>query len=158
MPKSRAEIQRDYRRRKIQGSDGKEYRENERKRQKQNYIPIEQRTQIEQDYRRSQVLKAVKKFRRAKKKPNGTTTQNHTTTQTRSLSTGYVTYQGRNIPTVYSTPISIAREAREMMNLVVSVLPSVRAKVTGQGQISGKQLSILGARLCRVQQRASLPV
>ncbi len=79
--KSRAEIQREYRRRKIQGPSGEEYRENERQRQKQNYVPVEQRTKVEQDYRRNQVLQAVKKYRQ-KKKPNATK-------QTNSQSTGY---------------------------------------------------------------------
>ena len=62
MVKSRADIQREYRRRKKE-KEGEEYLEKERKRVKGYYVPIQDRTPAERKKRRENVRKFVRQHR-----------------------------------------------------------------------------------------------
>ena len=48
----------------------------------------------------------------------------------------------------------VGQRSNAKNNIFAWLLPCFEVKVKGQGQMSGVQRSILGARLCQVQQRA----
>ena len=77
MVKSRADIQREYRRRKKE-KEGEEYLEKERKRVKGYYVPIQDRTPAERKKRRENVRKFVRQHRLKKLQEKHQSTRSET--------------------------------------------------------------------------------
>ncbi|XP_067662907.1 uncharacterized protein [Haliotis asinina] len=79
MGKTRAEIQRDYRRRKIE-KEGENYHRKERERMRKYYVPISERSQKDVRKRRQDVLRWVQKHRQKKREVKEGDTAGHNST------------------------------------------------------------------------------